>query len=102
MDTLWHNIGKAVASFLISLGIIAVPAVQPQNLGTAVPTQGALYDSYLSSSISASATSMTLAKGTYNDGTSLTGWTCFTVDSNSPSVEYICGTASGTAITSLW
>jgi hypothetical protein len=44
---------------------------------------------------------MTLANGTLANSTSLSGYACFTVDSGNPNVEFICGTASGTSITSL-
>ena len=55
----------------------------------------------LQSSIGTSDTSMTLNAGTLSDGTTLTGYQCFTLDAGTASAEYTCGTASGTAISNL-
>ena len=92
----------------IGMGIVATATViagwlgvNPQQLGSTVPLTPALFETSLASPISISDLSMTLAKGTLLDGSTLSGYTCFTVDSGQPNLEYICGTASGTAITSL-
>lgn len=92
----------------IGMGIVATATViagwlgvNTQQLGSTVPLTPALFETSLASPISISDLSMTLAKGTLLDGTTLSGYTCFTVDSGQPNLEYICGTASGTAITSL-
>ena len=92
----------------IGMGIVATATViagwlgvNTQQLGSNVPLTPALFETSLASPISISDLSMTLAKGTLLDGSTLSGYTCFTVDSGQPNLEYICGTASGTAITSL-
>lgn len=74
---------------------------QANNLGSAVPRVVANFSTSLQASISSSDTSMTLVTGTDAAGTSLTGYTCFTLDEGTSSEEHICGTASGTSITSL-
>jgi len=98
------NILQQISSFIIStaisLSIISTPTVVP-NLGLAVPTTPALYDGYLASSITRTDTSMTLSTGTVRGGTTLSGFICFTIDVNQPTVEYVCGTASGTSVTDL-
>ena len=81
---------------LLSFGIVA-----PATLGAVIPGGGALYDGFLASGINPTATTMVLTTGVFNDGTALTGWNCWTVDANSPSIEYICGNASGTSVTNL-
>ena len=81
---------------LLSLGIVV-----PATLGAVIPSGGALYDGFLSSGITPTSQSMTLTTGSFNDGTALTGWQCFTTDAASPSIEYICGNASGTSVTNL-
>ena len=103
-----NSIGKFIVGALIATGIIAspvasvnTPVAQPQNLGASITQGGALYDGFLDSGIVSTASSMTLTSGSFKDGTSLSGWNCFTVDANSPSIEYICGTASGTVVSSL-
>jgi len=44
---------------------------------------------------------MTLVKGTNSAGTSLSGYMCFTIDEGLTTQEFVCGTASSTAITSM-
>lgn len=72
-----------------------------KTYGTAIPNSPALVDTYLSAGITASANSLTLASGVTNDGTTLTGFMCFTIDVNTPQVEYVCGTASSTLVTGI-
>lgn len=73
-----------------------------QNFGAIkIPESPYLFITNLQSNIGTSDTSMTLNAGTYKNGTSLSGYNCFTVDAGTASAEYICGTASGTAISSL-
>lgn len=66
-----------------------------------IPASPANFETSLVSPIGATDTSMTLVSGTLANGSSLSGYTCFTVDSGTPTLEFICGTASGTSITSL-
>lgn len=74
----------------------------PQSFGAiSIPEAPYLFITTLQSNIGTSDTSMTLNLGTYKNGTSLTGYNCFTLDTGSATAEYACGTASGTAITSL-
>lgn len=89
-----------------SVGILTfigfMHAQAPAPTLTAVIAQSpALYSGFLASGIGAADSSMTLSSGGLKDGTSLTGWQCFTVDVNTPNVEYICGNASGTAVSNL-
>lgn len=70
-------------------------------LGVSIPNSPALIDTYLASGIDADDTSMTLANGTTRAGTTLSGYMCFTLDVNTPVVEYVCGTANGTSVTGL-
>jgi len=60
-----------------------------------------LFETSLASSMLNSATSATLASGKTRDGFSLSGNYCFTIDSGLNTAEYVCGVASGTALTSL-
>jgi len=66
-----------------------------------IPSAPYLFQTTLSAAISSTENSMALVNGTLKDGTSLTGYQCFTVDTGTALAEYICGTASGTAITGL-
>lgn len=91
---------RLATTALVLAGLLAFA---PVATAITVPDTGAVYDSYLASSITATVTtSMTLASGAYNDGTALSGFTCFTLDSGTPSLEYACGTASGTSVTALY
>ena len=117
------KLSSLVIATAISLGVISTPVVQqvPKDysqeiaqlqqsvaalskapvLGSNVPTTPALYDSYLASGISKTDTTMTLATGVLKNGTSLSGFMCFVIDDNQPTVEYVCGTAAGTTVTGL-
>lgn len=55
-----------------------------------------LFDTSLQSSIQQTDTSMNLVSGTDIAGNSLNGYVCLTIDSGTPTVEYVCGTASTT------
>ena len=89
-----------LASWIIA-GASALGFVSSPSLGLAVPNTPALFDTYLASGITTSDTSMTLASGNLRNGQALSGYTCFVIDINQPTVEYVCGTASGTAVTSM-
>lgn len=86
-----------IAAALIGL----FPAQISPIVGTAVPQTPALVDTYLAANIDASQTTMTLANGLLRTGASLSGYICFTIDANTPTVEYVCGTASGASITGM-
>lgn len=76
--------------------------IPEKTVGSALPQSApSVFETYLSSQQGTGDTTMTLASGSLRDGTSLTGYQCFTVDSNSPSLEYECGTASGGTVTGL-
>lgn len=68
------------------------------SLPASVPS---VFETYLAAQMGSTDTSMTLANGSLRDSTNLTGYQCFTIDANSPSLEYVCGNASGTAVTNL-
>lgn len=91
----------------ILLGLAAISTVvlgffsQSTNLGSTVPITPAIFETSLASPIGASDTSMTLSSATLLDGTTLSGYVCFTLDSGQPNLEYVCGTASSTSITSM-
>ena len=70
-------------------------------LGASLPIIQSLFQTSLLSPITISDTSMTLVNGTDRAGNVLSGYYCFTLDSGTPSVEYICGTASSTSVTGL-
>jgi hypothetical protein len=70
-------------------------------VGATIPVVVSLFETSLQSSITNSATSMTLVSGTDRAGTALSGYLCFTVDEGTSSAEFVCGTASSTAVSSL-
>jgi hypothetical protein len=111
------KLAEVVITGAVALGLITAP-VQPvpytpeptfneeaepqeQFVGTALPQQDALIDTYLASGITSVATEMTLADGTTRDGATLSGYYCFTIDINSPTLEYVCGTVAGTSVTGM-
>lgn len=96
------KLSHLVIAAAMSLGIVSMPVQQaPVNLGAAVPSTPALYDGYLSSNISTTDNSMTITPSTLRNGQTLSGYLCFVIDVNQPTVEYVCGQAAGSAITGM-
>jgi hypothetical protein len=71
------------------------------TLGAALPSGTAVFETSLQSRISSTDTSLTLVANSVRGGSSLSGFQCFTVDEGRTDAEYICGTVSGTSVTSL-
>lgn len=94
---------KSLLTLLVSAILALVPghSTAPAQFGAAVPSTPALIDTYLAANITATQTSMVLANGNTRAGTALTGTICFVIDVNTPTVEYVCGTASSTNVTGL-
>jgi hypothetical protein len=91
---------KKVKIFLSGL-IIGLSFIGAVGYASTIPVVPAGYTSSLAAQLGVSDTSMTLARGTDISGATLSGYICFTVDEGTPSVEYVCGTTAGTAVTSL-
>src|SRR5436853_4631263 len=105
-----HAIASAfvgVVAFISSL-FGAAPA-QPQyytleeaqELGASLPQGAAVFETSLQSRISSTDTSMTLVANSVRGGSALSGYNCFTLDEGRTDSEYVCGTVSGTSVTSL-
>lgn len=88
---LW--IGSVGLLLLIASGIYGY--LHHQSFG-AIPQAPALFETSLAIPQGTGDTSMTLSSATLGNGSSLTGYYCFTVDSNTSLTEYECGTASTT------
>lgn len=72
-----------------------------ESMFGAVASSPALFRTNLASKMTTSDTSMTLVSATTREGNTLSGPYCFTIDGNTSSAEFVCGTASGTSITAL-
>lgn len=81
---------KTILILSIILGFSGLVYASP------IPIQPAAFETYLASPQSISVTNLTLSNGYLRDGTPLTGYVCFTIDTNTPTLEYECGTASTT------
>lgn len=107
MQSILHAIGSAILTGLLAIGSIFSPAIarpvayQNANVGATIPVSTAVFQTSLSSGITSSATSMTLVNGTNAAGNSLSGYTCFNIDEGTSLEEFVCGTASGTSVTSM-
>lgn len=64
-----------------------------------IPSVVALFETSLASSISSTASTMTLASGTDKEGNSLSGTYGFIIDEGSANEEFVMCSASGTALT---
>lgn len=86
-------VGMVVTALFILTPIVA--------LSVTLPGGEALFETSLQSRISETDTSMTLVENELRDGTSLSGYACFTIDEGRSDAEFVCGTASGTSVTNL-
>lgn len=79
------------------------PSFTDQSIvfGATLPSGTPLFETALQSQITTSATTMTLTANATSGGGSLSGYNCFTIDEGSAQAEYVCGTVSGTSVTSL-
>lgn len=95
---------KNLLSFLlgvvVSLGVAYVVDLQ-RPLGAVLPQAPAVFETSLQSPITSSATSMTLTANAIRGGDTLSGYNCFTIDEGSAQAEFVCGTVSGTSVTSM-
>lgn len=101
---LFQTIGKVIITGALTVasffGLYTQPVISP-NVGATIPTVVAVFQTSLQTSITSSATSMTLVSGTDKAGNSISGYMCFNIDEGTAIEEFVCGTASGTSITSM-
>jgi hypothetical protein len=71
------------------------------NLGVALPSATALFETSLQDRITTSDTSMSIVSAAVRGGGTLSGYQCFTVDEGRSDAEFICGTLSGTTVSGL-
>lgn len=90
------NLKKLLLSIALAIGL-------PVMLyASTLPFSPALFETSLSFPITSTDTSMTLVSNVLIGGATLqSGYTCFTVDQGQPNTEYVCGTVSGTTVSSL-
>src|SRR4051812_27853144 len=87
----------------ITLGFLAFSFPQPitPTVGVSLPSGSALFETSLQDRITSSDTSMTLVANSLSGGESITGYNCFTIDEGRTDAEFVCGTVSGTTVSSL-
>lgn len=94
-----------IASILILIvgfaGLFGYQKSLEKKLGATIPQVVALFETTLASKISSSATTMTLTSGTDKAGNALNAYVCFALDEGTASEEFVCGTASSTAVSTL-
>lgn len=110
-DTMWKIAQNAGLSLTELIGLnpqVENPSlirpgdeINTGSLGLAPIDVIALYEDSLQSSISNSATSMTLVRGTDQQGTSLSGTYGFIIDEGTTLQEFVIATCSGTACSSM-
>lgn len=94
----------AVGFLAVVIGFLAVAGFyknKDANVGATIPVSVATFQTSLQSSISSSDTSMTLVSGTDKAGNTLSGYICFNIDEGTSIEEFVCGSVSGTAVTSM-
>src|SRR5690349_21129277 len=90
-----HKLAAVVVSGLTMLGLAG------PRLGAALPASPAQADFYLSEPLAKAGTSLTLSTATLRSGETVSGYQCFTLAAGTSELEYICGNASGTTVSSL-
>jgi hypothetical protein len=102
MTELLSKVSVGLVTILITVaGWIGYQAPPPDNLGIAIPTVVALFETSLASSITSSATSMTLVNGTTKDTSTLSGTYAFVIDEGTSSEEFVKASCTDTACTSM-
>lgn len=86
-----------IALFMLFSGQSSTPA----NVGATLPSATAVFETSLASPITSSATSFTLASNSVRGGGTLSGYNCFSIDEGSAQAETVCGTVSGTTVSSV-
>jgi hypothetical protein len=71
------------------------------ELGAALPSATAVFETSLQSRISSTDTAMSLTSIAVRGGGTLSGYQCFMIDEGRSDAEYVCGTVSGTTVSSL-
>src|SRR5690348_11251572 len=104
-ESLITKIGLAFAA-LVSIFTtgqlpLPVPTEEPAGVGVDLPGGIAVFETSLASRIYASSTSMTLASALIRGGSTISGYQCFSIDEGSAQAEFVCGTVSGTTVSSL-
>ena len=92
---------KKFTAFLLSVAVVALTLNLLDVRAATVPQIQALFETSLQASITSNATSTTLVSGTDLAGNTLNGYYCFTIDAGTVQNEFVCGNASGTALTNL-
>lgn len=87
--------------FIIGSALGFYNTTESPTLSAALPQGVAVFETALQSPISSSATSMTLTANSVRGGSTLSGYNCFTIDEGSSQAEFVCGTVSGTTVSSL-
>lgn len=87
--------------FLATSSFFAGLAGQGQTFGASLPQAPAVFETSLLSAITQSATTMILNANSVRGGSSLSGFNCFTIDEGSAQREDVCGTVSGTTVSSM-
>ena len=86
----------------MALTYFGATSIKPQqSVGLALPQAVAVFETSLQTGITSSATTMTLTANSIRGGGALSGFNCFTVDEGNTNAETICGTVSGTTVSSL-
>lgn len=101
INTFLHKIVSGViGSFLVVSSLFTGGSHAP-TVGSTIPVVPSLFDTILASGIGTSDSSLTLSSAALRDGTTLSGYVCFSIDEGTPVAEFTCGTVSGTSVTGL-
>jgi hypothetical protein len=97
----WKKVALIAAIASLALGTAYVRHLQSPSYGLALPEGPAVFETSLQDRISSTDTSLTLVANSVRGGSALSGYQCFTIDEGRTDMEYVCGSVSGTSVTSL-
>ena len=100
-DKVVVGVKSVEADYYFGLDYVLYSGDEMASMFGAVASSPALFRTNLASKMTTTDTTMTLVSATTRDGTVLSGSYCFTIDGNISTAEFVCGTASGTAITAI-
>ena len=93
---------KYIFASLALVGLVFLPLSDIAKAWEELPVTPALFETSLAAPIGTSNTSMDLVQNLLIGGEQVTGSpVCFTIDSNQPNVEYVCGVLLGTHVSDM-
>ena len=90
-----------IISLVLTYGLVTYLKPQQQSVGLALPSIVSVFETSLQTGITSTATTLTLTANSIRGGGALSGFSCVTLDEGNSNAEQVCGTVSGTTMSSI-